>query len=132
MPFAVVATSSNAFQFLEFRRLVDEFLQRVGGLLLGAIGGGHGRSSRGEGLKEGPGRVAPRTTERFQIGILNSYVTSSTETSRQIWARRFTKEEAANKYATTWSTVCGPTTARDDDDNDNDDVMRPPPASQSR
>jgi hypothetical protein len=51
-------TSSKALQCLEFGRVGYEFLQRIGGLLLGAIGCGHGWSSRGEGLKVGPGRFA--------------------------------------------------------------------------
>ena len=53
-------TSSNVLQSLEFGRVGDEFLLRIGGLLVGAIGGVHGWSCRGEGLQEGPGRVAPQ------------------------------------------------------------------------
>jgi hypothetical protein len=34
-------SSSNALQSLEFGRVGDEFLQRIGGLLVGAIGGVH-------------------------------------------------------------------------------------------
>jgi hypothetical protein len=36
--------SSNALQSLEFGRLGGEFLQRIGGLIVGAIGGSHGWS----------------------------------------------------------------------------------------